>query len=53
MTGSVFGGLWVSFSQNSLNLSPSMLVDAFFFAPMTGLGEQQIDADHLVADFEK
>jgi len=37
MTGSVFGGLWVSFSQNSLNLSPSMLVDAFFFAPMTGL----------------
>jgi hypothetical protein len=52
MTVSVFVGLWISLTGEILILSQTFVVTALL-ASMTGLGEQQIGADHLVADFEK
>jgi len=49
----VFGSFWISSTQVNLDFSYVPALATLILAPITGLGEQQIDSDRLVAEAEK
>ena len=51
LTGMVFAGFWAASTQEFPTMVPSILVAApVVLAPITGIGEQQMNSDHLMAD---